>query len=60
MSNAGRMATHLHTSHREDDWRRADEWRRLHDRSDVEPVPVLQPKPRFGIARILRLIPHKA
>jgi hypothetical protein len=60
MSNAGRLATQLHTSRREDDWRRADEWRRLHDRSDPEPIPELQPKPRLRIATILRLILRKA
>jgi hypothetical protein len=58
MSNAGRLASQLHSSFREDDWRRADEWRRLHDRSDVEPMAKLQPKSCFRIATTLRRIPR--
>lgn len=60
MSNAGRMATHLHTGRHETDWRRADEWRRLRVQPDVAPLPAVETRPRFRVATILRLIPRHA
>ena len=60
MSNAGRMTTNLHTSRRENDWRRADEWRRRHTRPEVAPIPAVETKPRSRVATILHLIPRHA
>lgn len=33
------VATHIHRSQHEDDWRAADRWRRLNQRPDAPPLP---------------------
>jgi hypothetical protein len=60
MNDTGRLLLLLHTSRREDDWRRADAWRRLHARPDALPLPLDEPQPRLSVAILRRLLPGHA
>jgi hypothetical protein len=56
MNDTGRLLFMLHTSRREEDWRRADAWRRLHARPDALPLPVAEPHPWRSFATIRQML----
>ena len=60
MNDTGRLLYLVHTSRREDDWRKADAWRRLHSRPDALPMPVVEPRPSRSFATLRRLLPRHA
>ncbi len=60
MNDTGRLLLMIHTSKREDDWRKADAWRRLHTRPDALPLPAVEPRPSSSLATLRRLLPRQA
>lgn len=60
MNDTGRLLFLLHSSRREDDWRKADAWRRLHARPDALPLPMVEARPSRSLATLRRLLPRQA